>query len=68
MTQDTIIEEVRAIREQIAAQFDYDVAALGAYYQTLQKEQQLAVVSRQAGQPEVGGEEAEGIARDQRAA
>jgi hypothetical protein len=68
MTQDTIIEEVRATREQIAAQFDYDVTALGAYYQRLQKEQQLVVVSRQSDQSEVGGEEAEGIARDQRAA
>jgi hypothetical protein len=68
MTQDTIIEEVRAIREQIAAQFDYDLTALGAYYQALQKEKHLSMVSRQTDQPGVGGEETEEVARDHRAA
>lgn len=56
MTRDTIIEEVRNIRDQIAAQFDYDVAAIGAYYQALQKEKGLTVVSRQAPRSEAESE------------
>jgi len=68
MTHDTIIEEVRNIREQIAAQFAYDVTALGAYYQALQKEQRLPVVSRQTNHSEVATEEAGEIEKDYRAA
>lgn len=56
MTHDTIIEEVRNIRDQIAAQFDYDVAAIGAYYQALQKEKGLKVTSRQATRSEAESE------------
>ena len=35
---DPIVEEVREIRDRIAARFDYDVKALGRYYQQKQRE------------------------------
>ncbi len=53
MFEDQIIDEVRNVRDQIAAQFDYDVKAIGAYYQAQQKEQRVTVVSRQPRQPEL---------------
>lgn len=46
MNDDPIIEEVRTIRNELAARFNYDVKAIGAYYQARQKELALAVVSR----------------------
>lgn len=45
MYDDPIIQEVREIRDQIAERFNYDVQAIGAYYQALQKDQQLDVVT-----------------------
>jgi hypothetical protein len=47
MIDDPIVEEVRDIRAQIAAQFAYDVLALGAYYRQLQQDNSLPVISRQ---------------------
>lgn len=35
---DPIVEEVREIRDRIAACFDYDVKAIGRYYQQKQRE------------------------------
>ncbi|MCY4209684.1 MAG: hypothetical protein OXE97_01330 [Gammaproteobacteria bacterium] len=35
---DPIVEEVREIRDRIAARFDYDVKAIGRYYQQKQRE------------------------------
>jgi hypothetical protein len=56
MSDDPIIQEVREIRDQIAARFNYDVQAIGEYYQTLQEDWQLDVATREyqcvdAGQP-----------------
>lgn len=47
MYDDPIIQEVREIRDQIAARFNYDVREIGAYYQALQKDRQLDVVTRE---------------------
>jgi hypothetical protein len=56
MSDDPIIQEVREIRDQIAARFNYDVQAIGEYYQTLQEDWQLDVATREypyvdSGQP-----------------
>jgi hypothetical protein len=45
MTTDPIIEELHRIREEIAAQFNYDVFAIGAMLQAKQKEEDRPVVS-----------------------
>ena len=34
MWQDPIVEEIHKIREDLAAKFQYDVPALGKYFQT----------------------------------
>lgn len=47
MFDDPIIQEVREIRDQIAARFNYDVRAIGAYYQALQDDRQLDVMTRE---------------------
>jgi hypothetical protein len=44
MWNDPIVEETRKIRDEIAARFNYDVEALGRYYQEQQaKEGRVAV-------------------------
>jgi hypothetical protein len=45
MTPDPIIEELHRIREEIAAQFNYDVFAIGAMLQAKQQEEGRPVVS-----------------------
>lgn len=45
MTNDPIIEELHRIREEIAAQFNYDVFAIGAMLQARQHEEGRPVVS-----------------------
>lgn len=35
---DPIVEEVREIRDRIAARFDYDVRKIGRYYQEKRRE------------------------------
>jgi hypothetical protein len=45
MTTDPIIEELHRIREEIAAQFNYDVFAIGAMLQARQQEEDRPVVS-----------------------
>ena len=52
MFDDTIIEEVRSVRDQIAARFGYDVKAIGAYYQAQQRQNNVPVVTGQPRQPE----------------
>ena len=42
---DPIVEEVREIRDRIAARFDYDVKAIGRYYQEKQRESKRKTVS-----------------------
>jgi hypothetical protein len=46
MWNDPIVEETRKIRDEIAARFNYDVEALGRYYQAQQIEKNRVVVRR----------------------
>lgn len=48
MSDDLIVAEVRMIRDEIAARYNYDVFALGAYYQDLEKQMGLTTVSHPA--------------------
>ena len=50
MTFDPIVEEVRAIREQLAAQFDFDIRRIIADAQNRQASSGRRVVSFQPGQ------------------
>lgn len=52
MFDDPIIEEVRTVRDQIAARFGYDVKAIGAFYQAQQRQNNVSVVTGQPRQPE----------------
>ena len=45
MTTDPIIEELHRIREELAAQYNYDVFALGAALQAWEKQTDRPVVS-----------------------
>ena len=55
MTTDPIIEELHRIREEIAAQFNYDVFAIGAMLQAKQAEEDRPVVSFSVQQPDGSG-------------
>ena len=46
MWQDPIVEEIHKIREALAAQFHYDVQALGKFFQAQQAEECREVVTR----------------------
>jgi hypothetical protein len=46
MWQDPIIEEIHKIREALASQFQYDVQALGKFFQAQQAEEGREVVTR----------------------
>ena len=46
MFDDPIIEEVRQIRDQLAARFNSDVKAIGAYYRAMQEREAISVVTR----------------------
>ncbi len=48
MWSDPIVEETRKIRDEIAARFNYDVEALGRYYQEQQAKENRVVVRRAA--------------------
>ena len=48
MFDDPIVAEVRKIRDRIAARYNYDVFALGAYYRELEKQMGLTTVSHPA--------------------
>lgn len=48
MWNDPIVEETRRIRDEIAARFNYDVEALGRYYQSQQTKENRVVVRRPA--------------------
>ena len=48
MWNDPIVEETRRIRDEIAARFNYDVEALGRYYQAQQSKENRVVVRRAA--------------------
>ena len=44
--QDPIVEEIHKIREALAAQFQYDVQALGKYFQEQKQAEHREVVTR----------------------
>ena len=46
MWSDPIVEETRKIRDEIAARFNYDVEALGRYYQEQQAKENRVVIRR----------------------
>ncbi len=46
MWQDPIVEEIHKIREALAALFQYDVQALGKFYQAQQAAEHRVVVTR----------------------
>ena len=46
MWQDPIVEEIHKIREALAAQFQYDVQALGKFFQAQQAAEHRVVVTR----------------------
>ena len=48
MWNDPIVEETRKIRDEIAARFNYDVEALGRYYQAQEIKEHRIVVKRPA--------------------
>ncbi len=45
MEDDEVIKEVRRIRDEIAARFNYDVDAIGAHYLEMQERLGLKMVS-----------------------
>ncbi len=47
MISDPIIDELHAIREQLAAQYDFDAVALGQAYIARQQAENRLVVARQ---------------------
>ena len=46
MWQDPIVEEIRKLREALAAKFQYDVQALGKFFQAQQQAEHREVVTR----------------------
>ena len=46
MRNDPIVEEVRKIRDELAAKFNYDVEALGEYYRSQQTAKDRVIVKR----------------------
>jgi hypothetical protein len=49
MRNDPIVEEIRKVRDRLAAKFSYDVERLGRHYQERQKLEGRKVVRRPAG-------------------
>jgi hypothetical protein len=46
MWQDPIVEEIHKLREALAAKFQYDVQALGKFFQAQQQAEHREVVTR----------------------
>lgn len=46
MWNDPIVEETRRIRDELAARFNYDVRALGQYYQSQQTAESRVIIKR----------------------
>lgn len=46
MWSDPIVEETRRVGDEIAARFNYDVEALGKYYQSQQAKEHRVIVRR----------------------
>jgi hypothetical protein len=46
MWRDPIVEEIHKIREELAAKFQYDVQALGKFFQAQQATEHRVVVTR----------------------
>lgn len=63
MWNDPIVEETRKIRDEIAARFNYDVQALGRYYQEQQANENRVVVRRPAKREKLQAEKAD-VVRD----
>jgi len=53
MWNDPIVEETRKIGDEIAARFNYDVEALGRYYEAQQAKENRVVVKRLSKEEEV---------------
>ena len=60
MWNDPVVEETRKIRDEIAARFNYDVEALGRYYQE-QQTKENRVVLRRAKREELPREKADAV-------
>jgi hypothetical protein len=56
MWQDPIVEEIHKIREALAAQFQYDVQALGKFFQAQQAAEHREVVTRAPGRAPEGAQ------------
>jgi hypothetical protein len=48
MHSDPIVDEIRKVRDELAARFNYDVKALGQYYRSQEKSEKWKVVLRPA--------------------
>jgi hypothetical protein len=46
MWNDPIVEETRELRDELAARFNYDVRALGQYYQSQQTAENRVIIKR----------------------
>lgn len=46
MWNDPIVEETRTLRDELAARFNYDVRALGQYYQSQQMMENRVIINR----------------------
>ena len=46
MQNDPIVDETRKVRDELAAKFEYDVKALGKYYQSRELSEKRKVVLR----------------------
>lgn len=49
---DPIVEEVRKVRNRIAAEHGYDIRAIGRYYQEKQKQESRKIVTRAPRRPD----------------
>lgn len=54
MRNDPIVKETRKLRDEIAARFNYDVVALGRYYQSQQVKEHRVFAKRSANQVKPG--------------
>ena len=46
MANDPIIDETRKIRDQIAAEYGYDIYRMGEYFMNQQKKERREIISR----------------------
>ena len=53
MIEDEVIKEVWQVRDELAARFNYDLDAMVAHYQQMQRERGIPIVSLPPRKPEV---------------